>query len=175
MIFLKWITCLFIFTIGCVTCAPMEKKSTPTPASAENTSSSSSKNERTLFNEGVKLMLDKKFYEASKKLKEAIAIYEAFPEAHNNLGYCLRKLGPKFYELSLKEYERALVLAPKQPEPYMYRGALHLLMNHKDLALEDYKTLVELKSALAPKLKSIIDGEKELDADSYSGVYLNER
>ena len=63
--------------------------------------SSSSKSAERLYNQGVKLMLDKKFSNAEKKFRSAIKKDTKLAEAHNNLAYTLRKQGPGNYTAAL--------------------------------------------------------------------------
>ena len=83
------------------------------------------------YNEGVTLMMDKKFTNAEKQFRKSIALNERFAEAHNNLAYTLRKQGPEHYDEALKHYNRAIALKPGLDEPYMYRGVLYVQMGKK--------------------------------------------
>jgi tetratricopeptide (TPR) repeat protein len=47
----------------------------------------------TTYNQGVELMLAKRFPEAQAKFEQAVKENPRFAEAHNNLGYTLRKQG----------------------------------------------------------------------------------
>ena len=62
-----------------------------------------------VYNQGIELMRAKKF-----------------AEAHNNLGYSLRKQGPQNYSKALEHYNKAIQLKPNLAEAYEYRGVLFL-------------------------------------------------
>ena len=49
------------------------------------------------YNQGVQLVRAKKFAEAQVKFEQALSQNPNFTEAHNNLGYSLRKQGPQNY------------------------------------------------------------------------------
>ena len=55
----------------------------------------------TVYNQGVELMFAKKFPEAQAKFEQAVKENPRFAEAHNNLGYTLRKQGAANYQKSL--------------------------------------------------------------------------
>jgi tetratricopeptide (TPR) repeat protein len=63
---------------------------------------SKASNDVKIYNEGVALMMDKKFNKAEKQFRKSIALNERFAEAHNNLAYTLRKQGPEHYDEALK-------------------------------------------------------------------------
>jgi tetratricopeptide (TPR) repeat protein len=121
------------------------------------------------YNAGCTLLHQKKWAEAQRKFEEALDIKEAFPEAHNNLAFVLRMQGENNYSESLLHYDRAIALAPKMPEPYMYRGALYFFMGNKELAEADYETLKKLKPSLARELREVLDTGKE-ELDEFYGV-----
>ena len=85
----------------------------------------------TVYNQGIELMLAKKFPEAQARFEEAIKENPRFAEAHNNLGYTLRKQGAANYQKSLEHYDTAIELKPKLAEAYMYRGVLYFEMGRK--------------------------------------------
>jgi tetratricopeptide (TPR) repeat protein len=121
------------------------------------------------YNAGCKLLHKKKWHEAQQKFEEALDSKEAFAEAHNNLAFVLRMQGENNYQESLLHYDRAIALAPKMPEPYMYRGSLYFFMGKKDLAEADYNTLKTLKPSLARELREVLDTGKE-ELDEFYGV-----
>src|SRR6201984_1567506 len=82
----------------------------------------------TIYNQGVELMLAKRFPEAQAKFEQAVKENPRFAEAHNNLGYTLRKQGAANYQKSLEHYNTAIELKPKLAEAYMYRGVLYTEM-----------------------------------------------
>ena len=157
----------------CLTVAVAAAPSTTyTPPSSSSGGSSHEKDppEMSFYNDGVKLLLKKKFPEARTQFEAALAINPKMAEAHNNLAYILRRQDAKNNELSLAHYNLAIELKPKLAEAYMYRGALHYFMGHRDLAQADYDTLVKLRSKLAPHLKLILDTGKEEELDKLYGV-----
>jgi tetratricopeptide (TPR) repeat protein len=54
----------------------------------------------TIYNQGVELMLAKRFPEAEAKLEQAVKENPRFADAHNNLGYTLRKRSGKLPEIA---------------------------------------------------------------------------
>jgi tetratricopeptide (TPR) repeat protein len=123
-----------------------------------------------LYNKGVTLMLEKKFAKAEKQFRKSLRINDQFAEAHNNLAYTLRKQGAQNYEEALAHYNKAIELGPGLPEPYMYRGVLHVQMGNKDLALKDHKTLLAMQSALAVELEYVITEGHEKEPEQFFGV-----
>lgn len=113
------------------------------------------------YNQGVKLMKKEKFAEAQASFEAALAENPRMAEAHNNLGYSLRKQGAEHYAEALAHYDQAIALDPKLAEAYMYRGVLHMLMGHEDKALEDHKTLTGLNRKLADALEAAIASHEE--------------
>ena len=79
------------------------------------------------YNQGIQLMHAKKF-----------------AEAHNNLGYSLRKQGPQNYSKALEHYNRAIQLKPNLAEAYEYRGVLFLKMGRIADSEKDVATLKTL-------------------------------
>lgn len=158
------------------TVAALASSSPPAPpsggGSGSNAPSSREKDapELSFYNDGVKLLFQKKWAEAQKQFEAAVAINEKMAEGHNNLAYVLRKQGAQNFEKSLAHYNRALELKPKMAEAYMYRGVLHLFMGHPDLAKADHETLVKMRSKLAPHLQKVIDTGKEEEPEQFYGV-----
>ena len=122
------------------------------------------------YNDGVKLMMDKKFSKAEKEFRKALALNETFAEAHNNLAYTLRKQGPEYYDEALQHYNRSIELNPDLDEPYMYRGVLFVQMNNNNMALTDHQTLVEIKSPLATELQYVVENGREKEPEQFFGV-----
>jgi tetratricopeptide (TPR) repeat protein len=123
-----------------------------------------------LYNKGVTLMLEKKFAKAEKQFRKSLRVNDQFAEAHNNLAYTLRKQGAQYYEEALAHYNKAIELGPDLPEPYMYRGVLHVQMGNQDLALRDHKTLLAMQSTLAVELEYIITEGREKEPEQFFGV-----
>ena len=123
-----------------------------------------------IYNDGVELMMAKKFSRAEKQFRKALALNESFAEAHNNLAYTLRKQGPDYYDEALKHYNRSIELKPGLDEPYMYRGVLYIQMSNKNLALADHKTLVNRNSPLASELQFVVESGREKEPEQFFGV-----
>jgi tetratricopeptide (TPR) repeat protein len=117
----------------------------------------------TIYNQGVELMLAKRFPEAQAKFEQAVKENPRFAEAHNNLGYTLRKQGAANYQKSLEHYDIAIQLKPKLAEAYMYRGVLCTEMGRKVDAEADLATLQKLHPQLAKELGEVIKTGKEED------------
>ena len=117
----------------------------------------------TVYNQGVELMLAKKFPEAQAKFEQAVKENPRFAEAHNNLGYTLRKQGTANYQKSLEHYDRAIALKPRLAEAYMYRGVLYIEMGRKSDAEADLAALQKLSPRLAKELAEVIQTGKEED------------
>ena len=113
------------------------------------------------YNQGVRLMKKEKFPEAQAKFEEALAANPELAEAHNNLGYSLRKQGTEHYAEALEHYNQAIAMKPRLAEAYMYRGVLHMLMGHEDLALADHKSLTGMNRKLADELEKAIASKEE--------------
>lgn len=113
------------------------------------------------YNSGVKLMQKGKYENAAKKFEAALKKNPGMAEAHNNLGYSLRKQGSDNYERALSHYNRAIELKSDLAEAYMYRGVLHALMGNENLALEDHSKLTRLDRRLADALQAAIASGEE--------------
>ena len=115
------------------------------------------------YNQGVQLMQGKRFAEAQIKFEQALSQNPNFAEAHNNLGYALRKQGPQNYAKALEHYNKAIQLKPNLAEAYEYRGVLFLKMGRKAEAEKDLATLKGLKPKLANELEEMIQTGNEED------------
>ena len=122
------------------------------------------------YNEGTKLLKKLEFVAAEKKLREALAIKEDFPEAPNNPAFVLRKQGAEKFALALQHYNRAIDLNPKLAEAYMYRGALYIQMGKPELAKTDHATLASLSTEMAKELEWVIKNGKEKEPEQFFGV-----
>src|ERR1700719_3692349 len=116
-----------------------------------------------IYNQGVEMMLAKRFPEAQAKFEQAVKENPRFAEAHNNLGYTLRKQGAANYQKSLEHYNTAIELQPKLAEAYMYRGVLYTGMGRKIDAQADLAALQKLNPQLAKDLEEVIKTGKEED------------
>ena len=75
-------------------------------------------------------------------------------EAHNNLGYCLRRVG-RLPE-SLAAYDKAIELDPDFAQAREYRGETYLALSQPDKAEAELAALRELKSKYAEQLQLAI-------------------
>jgi tetratricopeptide (TPR) repeat protein len=123
------------------------------------------------YNEGVKLMLDKRYAEAQRKFEQALAADERLAEAHNNLAFSLRMQSPAHRERALKHYDRALELQPRLAQAYMYRGVLFTQMGDLARARADHARLLALDRQLAAKLERIIAGAGREDGEGLAPQY----
>jgi len=123
-----------------------------------------------IYNNGVELMMDKKFSKAEKQFRKTLALNENFTEAHNNLAYTLRKQGPDYYDEAVKHYNRSIELNPGLDEPYMYRGVLYIQMGDINLTLADHKTLFDRNSQLASELQFVVENGREKEPEQFFGV-----
>lgn len=114
-----------------------------------------------LYNQGVELMEKGKLADAQKKFEAALAKKSDFAEAHNNLGFVLRKQGKEKWAAALEHYNRALELDPKLAQAYHYRGVLYVLMGDEEKAKADHNTLAKLDTGLAEQLMQVLATGKE--------------
>ncbi len=117
-----------------------------------------------LYNDGVLLMLQKHYVAAQQKFEAALALHEAFPEAHNNLAFSLRVQHGPNAERALKHYDRALALKPDLRVAYVYRGALFVERGEFERARADHAKLLALDAKLAERLARVIAGEPPNEA-----------
>ena len=115
------------------------------------------------YNAGVNLMQKGSYEKAAEKFEAALEKNPDMAEAHNNLGYSLRKQGAGNHERALNHYNRAIELKPDLAEAYMYRGVLHALMGNEKKALEDHSKLTRLDRRLADALQAAIASGEEPD------------
>jgi tetratricopeptide (TPR) repeat protein len=116
-----------------------------------------------VYNQGVELMLAKRFPEAEAKFEKAVRENPRFAEAHNNLGYTLRKQGAAHFQKSLEHYNTAIALKPNLAEAYMYRGFLYTEMGRKSDAQADLAALQKMNPQLAKELAEVMKTGKEED------------
>ncbi len=110
------------------------------------------------YNEGVRLMVDRRYAAAQQKFEEALSIDERLAEAHNNLAFSLRVQGTGNHARALAHYARALELKPDLARAYLYRGVLFAQMGDLDRARADHRRLLALDPGLAAKLDAVIAG-----------------
>jgi tetratricopeptide (TPR) repeat protein len=110
------------------------------------------------YNDGVTLMVEKRYAAAQQRFEEALAADERLAEAHNNLAFSLRVQGTGNFERALKHYDRALELKPDLARAYMYRGVLFTQLGDLARARADHARLLALDPGLAAKLDAVIAG-----------------
>jgi tetratricopeptide (TPR) repeat protein len=120
------------------------------------------------YNEGVRLMLDKRYPQAQVKFEEALASFEGLAEAHNNLAFSLRMQGAKNFERALKHYDRAIELKPDLAVAYMYRGVLFTQQGDLKRASADHARLLKLDRGLAAQLDAVI--VRRVTGDDRAGI-----
>ena len=108
------------------------------------------------YNDGVKLLVDKRYAEAQAKFETALSLDERLAEAHNNLAFSLRMQGKANFASALRHYDRALELKPDLAQAYMYRGVLFTQMGDVVRARADHDRLLGLDRQLAAKLEAAI-------------------
>lgn len=118
-----------------------------------------------VINQGVILLKQKKFADAEKVLRQALAINARNPYAHNLLGIALREQG-KFAD-ARAAYETALGIDPNYAKAHFNLGVLaDLYLQDLPLALTHYERYQALQSKPDPAVaKWIIDLQKR------TGVY----
>lgn len=121
-----------------------------------------------LYNDGVRLMLERNYGGAQQKFEAALKLEETLAEAHNNLAFSLRRQSAAHNARALKHYNRAIELNPTLAPAYAYRGALFVQMKQPDQARADHDRLDKLDPKLAARLKRIIDGDAE--GDTFEGL-----
>lgn len=96
------------------------------------------------YNRGVRARVAADWPAAVDAFRRAIALRAAFPEAWNELGHALRKLGR--HAESLDAYHEALRLRPEFPEALEYLGEAYVQMGR----LEDARRVLERLRGLDP-------------------------
>ena len=110
------------------------------------------------YNDGVALLVARKFREAQDQFEAALALDDGLAEAHNNLAYALRMQGRHNFAASLAHYNRAIELKPTLAQAYMYRGVLFVQQGDAARARQDLVRLRGLDAKLAADLERVITG-----------------
>ena len=116
-----------------------------------------------IYNDGVALLLARKFGPAQERFEAALALDERLAEAHNNLAFALRMQGRQNFAASLKHYNRAIELKPALAEAFMYRGMLFMQQGEVALARQDLQRLRQLDLKLAAQLERVVEGGSATD------------
>ena len=134
--------------------APVMGAGTPKKEKPKDTAES-------LYNTGIDHLKKGDYAGAAAKFGAAVEMKDDFAEAHNNLGYSLRKQGAEHYDAALEHYNRALELNPNLAQAYHYRGVLHALAGDEDAAKADHAKLLDLDRELADELKKVLASGEE--------------
>ncbi len=110
-----------------------------------------------VYNDGVKVLLERRYAEAQKLFEQALALDEKLAEAHNNLAYSVRMQGTQNFERALRHYNRAIELKPELAQAYMYRGVLYTQMGDMAKARAVHTRLLSMDRDLAARLAQAID------------------
>ena len=111
-----------------------------------------------VYNDGVTLLVARKFQAAQGKFEAALALDDRLAEAHNNLAFALRMQGRHHFAASLAHYNRAIELKPTLAQAYMYRGVLFVQQGDMGRARQDLERLRGLDAKLAADLERSIAG-----------------
>jgi len=111
-----------------------------------------------VYNEGVALLVERRFRQAQERFEAALALDEQLAEAHNNLAFALRMQGRQNFAASLAHYDRALELKPTLAQAYMYRGVLFAQQGELARARQDLERLRGLDAKLAADLERALGG-----------------
>lgn len=127
------------------------------------------------YNQGVDALNDEDYATAQRHFENALALNERFPEAHNNLAFSLRMQSLDNADRSLDHYNRALELAPKLAQAYLYRGILFVQLKRLDDAKKDRAALENLDTPQAQRyakeLKQTIERSTARDEEAWLGIY----
>lgn len=117
-----------------------------------------------LYNEGVALLLQKRFAQAQRLFEQALSHNEQLAEAHNNLAFSLRMQGRHNLGAALAHYNRAIALKPQLAQAYLYRGMLFVQQGDAASARQDLERLRTLDARLAAELADALAGKTPPDA-----------
>ena len=92
---------------------------------------------RARFNEALALVERGSYIDATRLLREAVALDPGFADAHYNLGVTYQRM--KGYESALRSYEQAVALQPDNADYRQALGGIHYHMNHLDAAIASFK------------------------------------
>ena len=111
-----------------------------------------------VYNDGVALLVARKFPEAQSRFEAALRLDDQLAEAHNNLAYALRMQGRQNFAASLAHYDRAVELKPDLAQAYMYRGVLFVQQGDMVRARQDLERLRRIDTKLASDLERVVEG-----------------
>lgn len=123
------------------------------------------------YNEGVALLLQRRYADAQAKFQAALALDDQLAEAHNNLAFALRMQGRQNFDRALLHYDRAIAINPRLAQAYMYRGVLFAQQGDGQRALEDLQRLRQLDGKLATELQQVLEGRSGPERSGVAGQY----
>lgn len=109
------------------------------------------------YNDGVKADKAGDYRRAVELYRQALREKPDFADAHNNLGFALRKIGDGYAEQAMAEYREALKNAPNHGEALEYQGELYIQLGELRKAHENYQRLTRINAPDAAKLKAKLD------------------
>lgn len=109
------------------------------------------------YNDGVKAERAGDYARAVELYRRAIGEKRDFPDAHNNLGFSLRKIADGYIQQAMKEYTEALRSAPNHAAALEYQGELYLELGDLKKARDNIDKLQKLNPSEAAKLKARLD------------------
>lgn len=112
-----------------------------------------------IYNEGVALLVARRFADAQARFEAALALDDQLAEAHNNLAFALRMQGRHNFDRALLHYNRAIAINPRLAQAYMYRGVLFGQQGDIARARADLEQLRGLDAKLAAELEQVLRGE----------------
>ena len=107
------------------------------------------------FKRGLEFHKAKQWPQAIKEYERAVALGGRFPEAFNNLAYCLRKTGQ--IEKAIELYKVALQLRPTFVQAHDYLARAYLAIGDRAAALREYEIVRRLDRRLGHCLRMAID------------------
>jgi curved DNA-binding protein CbpA len=95
------------------------------------------------FQKGEELMRQRKYAEAHKAFREAVALYPDEGEFHAWLGWSLFQANPNAAEDAVRSIEHAASLNPKLDRSYLFLGYIHKAMGRLDKAEKQFEKAVQ--------------------------------
>lgn len=131
------------------------------PSAAPTPSASSSSGD---YDAGVRAVKDNKFNEAVAQLEKVVARDPNHVDAHNYLGFSLRKLGQ--FDKAASHYRAALQLKPDHKQAIEYYGELFLQTKELPKAEEQLAKLQRLCPSGCAELTELDNAVKKFKAGS---------
>lgn len=158
-----WIASLLV--LAGLSASAIESDPLPVPENSQRASAVR------LYNDGVALLVARKFNEAQQKFEAALAVDDTLAEAHNNLAFSLRMQGRHNFEASLAHYDKAIAIKPDLAQAYMYRGVLFVQQGNLPRAQQDLDQLRKLDPKLAAELERVVNGSSGNERSGIAGQY----